>query len=95
MLIWMPFSNSNPVKASLVNCTPWSVLKISGAPNSRAQDKRVYAKVGIKAVAQAPAQYITAEPINYSNKICKALKQPDVGDVSAPDLVGPGYLKSF
>jgi hypothetical protein len=32
MLIAMPRSRSGLVKASAVNCAPWSVLKISGRP---------------------------------------------------------------
>jgi len=32
MLIAIPFSSSNPVKAALVNWLPWPVLKISGLP---------------------------------------------------------------
>jgi hypothetical protein len=32
MLIWTPAASSRPVNAALVNCAPWSVLKISGRP---------------------------------------------------------------
>jgi hypothetical protein len=32
MLMAMPSFLSRPVKSMLVNCEPWSVLKISGLP---------------------------------------------------------------
>jgi hypothetical protein len=32
MLIAMPLAASTPAKAVLVNCDPWSVLKMSGFP---------------------------------------------------------------
>ena len=36
ILTAIPLASSNPVNASLVNWVPWSVLKISGLPLSRA-----------------------------------------------------------
>ena len=39
MLIATPADSNRSVKTALVNCTPWSVLKISGRLRARASSK--------------------------------------------------------
>jgi hypothetical protein len=55
MLIRIPRLWSLPVKPSLANCEPWSLLKISGLPRCKAQsradrqDERQLATFGVLA----------------------------------------------
>ena len=44
--------------------------------------------------ADAPTQHLAAVPVHHRHQVDKPIGQADVGDVSAPDLVGPGDLKA-
>src|SRR5690554_4744639 len=69
----MPAPFSVVVKAKLVNCEHWSVLKMSGLPcraiaSSRAAD----AEVGIHGVRQPPGQNLATEPVHDSDEVEEA-----------------------
>ena len=51
------------------------------------------AERGVQAVAELPADHITARPIDHSCQVDMAVSQRDVGDVRAPDLVAAFDLK--
>ena len=47
----------------------------------------LYAKRRIQAVAQSPAQNLAAIPIHDCHQVGKALRQPNVGNISTPYLI--------
>ena len=48
----------------------------------------VDAESGLHRVTQSPAQYFAAVPVDDRDPIDKAMRQANVGDVGAPNLVG-------
>ncbi len=52
----------------------------------------IHTEPGIYRVRQPPTQYLAAIPIDNGDQVDKAVQQPDVGDVGAPDLVGADDL---
>lgn len=55
----------------------------------------VHAEGRVHAVADAPRQYPPRVPINNRHQIHEAVRQPDIRDVSAPDLIRPGDLNAM
>ena len=49
----------------------------------------VQAEVGLQRVGDAPGQDIPAKPVHHGHQIHKALWHWHVGDIGAPDLIGP------
>ena len=45
MLMRMSAASTQPVNSALVNCEPWSVLKMSGVPGARASSSAVTQKL--------------------------------------------------
>ena len=69
---------------------PWSVihylwLAISG--DSLLQ--RLNTKAGIQRIGKPPSQNLAGRPIHDCHQIQKAVLDGDVGDVAAPNLIGP------
>ena len=52
----------------------------------------IHTEPGIYRVRRPPTQYLAAIPIDNGDQVDKAVQQPDVGDVGAPDLVGADDL---
>jgi len=50
----------------------------------------VDAEVRLHGVAEPPAQHLAAVPVDDRDEEAEAPSEPDVRDVGAPDLVGPG-----
>ena len=46
-------------------------------------------KVNIHAVGEPPREHISAVPIHHGHQVKEAEPHRDVGDVAAPNLVGP------
>ena len=51
----------------------------------------VHAKRRFHAVADSPAQHSPGVPVDHSHQVSKAARQPHIGDVRAPDLIGPHH----
>ena len=51
--------------------------------------KGIYAEVGLQRVGDPPGEDIPAKPVHHGGQIHKALWHRHVGDIGAPDLVGP------
>src|SRR5258708_5866649 len=67
MLIAIPFSFSRPVKASLANWLPWSVLKISGFSFlERASSSASIQKLVSMVIERRQSQNPAAEPVHHS-----------------------------
>ena len=47
------------------------------------------AEVRVECVRQTPTQHVAAMPIQDRDKVHEAVPQRDVGDVAAPDVIGP------
>ena len=90
MEIAIPASLRTPVKPRLVNWLPWSVLKISGRPyRASASFSASDAEPGIHGVRQSPGQNVACGPVHDRDQIQEAAAHRNVGDVGAPDMVGP------
>ena len=64
MLIRTALPSSRLVNASLVNCTPWSVLKISGRERDNASSK---------ASRQNPASSVFDSRHDNTNRLCQSM----------------------
>ena len=51
----------------------------------------VHAKRRIHAVTDSPAQHPPGVPVDHSHQVSKTARQPYIGVVRAPDLVGPHH----
>ena len=51
--------------------------------------QRLDAEVGFQRVGDAPGQHLSGEPVHDSDQIQEALFHRQIGDVGAPDLIGP------
>src|SRR5271165_4507834 len=84
---------STPVKASLVNWLPWSVLKISGracrslAVSGQRVLERRHAERRVDRVRQPPGKNRPARPVDDGDQIEKSAADRDVG-VSGPPRPG-------
>src|SRR3954451_19848454 len=87
--ILTPAARSLAVKAALVNCEPWSVMKISGRPNRASALKRIHAEARVHGVRQTPRQHGPARPVNDRHQVQETLSDRDIRDVGRPDVVGP------
>jgi len=95
MLMAMPRSRSGVVKASAVNCAPWSVLKISGWPKrASASSSASTQKLESERVGQAPRQHPARVPVHDRHQVREARLHRDVGDVGRPDLIDPADLEA-
>jgi hypothetical protein len=61
----IPAAASVPVKAALVNCAPWSVLKISGRPNR--------ASASSSAATQNPASIVFESRHDKSARLAQSI----------------------
>ena len=86
-LIRIAAALSRLVNSVLVNCTPWSVLNISGVADSQSPIQRFQAKTGIQGDRDVPRQDVATEPIDHRHQIDEASLEADVGDVTTPDLI--------
>ena len=92
MLMTTPSRVSTAVKAALVNCEPWSLLKISGLPWWRkASSRQSTQNTASMLLPDPPAEHPPRVPVNDRHQIDEAAWQPDVGDIRAPDLVWPDH----
>src|SRR5216684_441100 len=89
MLIVTPLRCRVPVKSSLVNWLPWSVLKISGRPYRESASSRASTQNSAERVRQPPRQHGTAYPVHDHHEVEEALGHRDVSYVRAPDLIDP------
>src|SRR5271165_3956885 len=89
MLIVTPWRCRVPVKSSLVNWLPWSVLNISGRPYRQSASSRASTQNSAPSVFDSPRQHGTAHPVHDHHQVEEALGHRDVGDVRAPDLIDP------
>src|SRR3954468_23356334 len=90
MLMVTPWRFRVPVKSSLVNWLPWSVLKISGRPYRESASSRASTQnSAASGVRQPPSEHGTAHPVHDHHQVEEALGHRDVGDVRAPHLVDP------
>src|SRR5579863_7187279 len=90
MLMAIRLSLSRPVKASLVNWLPWSVLNISGFSCLQSGFFQCLdAQASLHGDRQLPGQHAAAEPVHHRGQIDEAARHGDVGNVHGPDLVGP------
>ena len=89
-LIMTPCRFGVPVKSSLVNWLPWSVLKISGRPyRASASSSASTQKSAASVLDRRHAKHRAAHPVHDDHQIEEALGHRDVGDVRAPDLIDP------
>jgi hypothetical protein len=72
------------INSLLVNWAPWSVLKYSGFPFSRASFKASQQKSVSQSVGDSPGDDVTAVEIHNSHKIDKSMLQTDVGYIGCP-----------
>ena len=85
----IPASRNTRVKAWLVNCAPWSVLKISGLPcRASASSSASTRDLGLQGDRQPPREDPAAEPVDDGGQVDEATRHRNVGDVHGPDLVG-------
>jgi len=89
MLIRTPAVSSLSVNAPLVNCAPWSVLKISGCPFPQGVFKRIEAERSVHRVRQAPRQDVAAAPVGHRDQVEEAACHWDISNVGGPHLVRP------
>src|SRR5437660_902326 len=90
MLIVIAWRFRVPVKSSLVNWLPWSVLKISGRPyRASASSSASTQNSAPRVFRQPPRQHRAAYPVHDHHQVEEALGHRDVGDVRAPDLIDP------
>src|ERR687889_423970 len=75
MLTATPADSSRPVNAAAVNCTPWSVLKISGLPPLKASSSI--------SVQNGPSSVFDRRQVHEPRG------HRHVRDVGAPDLIPP------
>ena len=47
------------------------------------------AKLGLQRVGDAPGQHLAGEPVHGGHQIEEALSHRQIGNVGAPDLIGP------
>jgi len=52
--------------------------------------ERIDTEAGVHRVADPPTQHLAAVPVQDRDQVGEAPSQPDVGDVAAPHLIGPG-----
>jgi hypothetical protein len=90
MLIVTPSRFSTSVKAALVNCEPWSLLKISGVL-AQGVLQAIDAEHGFHAVADPPTEHPPRVPVDDRHQVGEAARQPDVRYVRAPNLVWPDH----
>ena len=99
--IRVPARFSLSVQAKDVNCEPWSVFMIPGAPKrwmasfSASTQKSfdlvlepVANKVSFQRVRYPPSQHLAGEPVHDGDEIQEAAPHRQVGNVGAPDLTG-------
>ena len=79
ILLFTSWPLSTPVRPSLVNCAPWSVLKSAGLPCRFIET--VDAESGVQCVANPKTRHLATVPINYRHQIAETLFQPDVRDI--------------
>src|SRR5579871_6171299 len=91
MLMAISLAANSAVNFSLVNCDPWSLLKISGPASSQRTPQGLYAKVDFHRQRQRPTQHVPAEPVHHRHQVDEALRHPDIRDVRAPDLIDAPY----
>src|SRR6266849_9925275 len=82
--IAMPAASSLPVKAALVNCAPWSVLNIFGAP--------CRASASSNAAMQKPASIVFDKGHARTARLAQSIiatryRKPSV---AGPDMIGLG-----
>ena len=75
------------MKASAVNCAPWSVLKISGRPLTQRLTQGIETEATVEGVGKLPGEHVAAMPVDDSDQVHEATQQRHIGDVCAPDLV--------
>src|SRR5258708_35045393 len=78
---------SRLVNSWLVNCTPWSLLKISGVATRKARSNASKQKLGSRVIAHFPGQYRAAEPINHCHQVNETALGAGGGNVTTPNLV--------
>ena len=89
MLMAMPALSSTLGEVGLVNCEPWSVLKISGLPcRPSASSSASTQNAASKRDRHPPGQDPAAEPVDDGGQVDEAPRHRHVGDVHRPDLVG-------
>ena len=89
MLMRTPAASTRCVNSLLVNCDPWSVLKISGRPWVRASSSASRQKAASRVVGQTPGEHVAGEPIHDRHQVNETATQRQVGDVTCPYEVGP------
>jgi len=90
MLMVMPALRSASVKASDVNCEPWSVLKISGFGKLLQRlSERLQTEARLHGVGQPPREHAAAVPVDDGHQVGEAVGHRDVRDVRSPDVIWP------
>ena len=87
MLMAICVPASSPVNFSLVNCDPWSLLKISGRPRRERLLQRLHTELHLHRQRQRPLKHEPAKPVHHRHQVHEALRHPDVRDIRAPHLV--------
>nr|VFK04720.1 MAG: hypothetical protein BECKH772B_GA0070898_104811 [Candidatus Kentron sp. H]VFK08814.1 MAG: hypothetical protein BECKH772C_GA0070978_105501 [Candidatus Kentron sp. H] len=90
ILLFTSWPLSTPVRPSLVNCAPWSVLKSTGLPCRFMET--VDAESGVQCVANPKTRHLATVPINYRHQIAETLFQPDVRDIAPLHLIGSHHF---
>ena len=89
MLIATPCLSSTPVKPTLVNWLPWSLLKMSGLPlPGQGLLQRFDAEVGFHRDRHPMRENPPAEHVDDRHQVDEAARHRDVGDVHRPHLIG-------
>jgi hypothetical protein len=89
MLVRTPAASSLSVNATLVNCAPWSVLKVSGRPFLGASSSASSQNEVSILFDRTPRQNVSAVPVHHRDQIEKAPGHRDVSNVGGPHLVRP------
>ena len=84
MLMRTPASSTRWVNSLLVNCDPWSVLKISGPSLGQRLVERFQAEGRVQGVGQTPGEHVAREPVHDRHQVDEAAAQGQVGDVTCP-----------
>lgn len=94
MLMAMPSSLSRPVKASLLNCEPWSVLKISGFSFLERASSRASRQNETSMVIDS-RKHAATEPVHHCGQINEPSCHGDNYSTSTPSRSGQARTPEF
>ena len=73
-------------------CELGALIGVHDLGRAKAMDRLVQgfeAKVGLQRVGDAPGQHLAGEPVHDRDKVKEPTPHRQIGDVGAPDLIGP------